>query len=448
MPLTLAALSQFLNTRPGVKHYRVAFSGGMDSMVLLHSMSSLRAQGAEWLLTAVHVHHGLHVEADQWQQFCEHTCRSLDVPCHVMQVDASPVTGESPEATARHLRYQAMSDVMQDDEVLLTAHHQDDQAETLLLQLFRGSGVPGLAAMPAQISFSNGLLVRPFLDYSRQQLLDYATHNQLEWVDDSSNRDHRYDRNYLRHDILPLLSQRWPGLAKTLSRSAVHMADADYCLDELAKLDLLSVTTEQKGTLNIDGLLALDERRLHNLLRVWLRDLGLAVPSQRQMQHIVNDVIQAGAEANPCVRWPGVEVRRYRQQLYAFAGMAGDLVSQRLDWNPVNSLLIAGVGRLRLSTTDGGGLSPTLLQSDDLHIGFRQGGERVRPAHRGHQHELKKLFQEAGVPPWERDRTPILYQGDEIVSIAGLCDSDAYIASQDQQGLSLEWDKCFAEAFI
>lgn len=441
----LAQLRQQLTAHPEVRHYRLALSGGMDSVVLLHCLSRLRAAGEHWQISAVHVHHNLHADADSWTRFCQQTCQSLDIPCTVLHVDATPILGESPEATARTLRYQALGKLMEPGDALLTAHHQDDQAETLLLQLLRGSGVPGLAAMPGHVPFMAGLLMRPLLDFNRQQLLAYASEQKLEWVEDSSNSDHAYDRNFLRHEILPRLSSRWSGLVKTLSRSALNMADASYCLDEFARQDLLPSTGPQASILLIDKLLMFDDRRIKNLLRLWLRDLGLPVPSRRQLQHVITDVIRARGDSNPCVTWTGAEIRRYRSQIYALPSLASQLPEEELNWDPQNTIDIHGVGRLRLSTSKQGGLTMSLLESKQLRIGFRRGGERVRPALRGHRHDLKKLFQEAGIPPWERDRTPILYLGDEIVCVAGLCDCEDFVARQGQAGLILEWHKRLSE---
>jgi len=443
MALILSALAEQLCDYSDIRHFRVALSGGMDSIVLLHSMARLRDKGVDWQLSAVHVHHGLNAAADDWSRFCDTTCQTLNIPYTLFQVDASPVPGESPEATARVLRYQALAGVMVGGDALLTGHHQDDQAETLLLQLMRGCGPSGLAAMPKATAFSAGLLVRPFLAYSRQQLLEYATEQNLDWVEDSSNRDSRYDRNYLRHDILPQLITRWPGVVSSLCRTASNMAEASFLLDELAKQDLQQVKTPQIGVLKLEGLLALNDTRLRNLLRFWLRELHLPVPSHTQMQHIFSDVIHARKDSNPCVTWSGVEIRRYRGNLYALATLTAVGPEQDIVWDLSAPITINGVGSLRLRKTQGMGLNPDLLARTDLCIRFRQGGERIQPARRGHQHELKKLFQEAGIPPWERDRTPILYQGDAIVAVAGLCDSAAFCVGEDQKSLLLEWDKCF-----
>jgi tRNA(Ile)-lysidine synthase len=411
--------------------------------VLLYAMAGLRDKGVDWSLSAVHVHHGLNAAADDWAQFCQDLCRRMQIPVELIHVDASPVRGESPEATARKLRYQAIAEIIREGDALLTAHHQDDQAETLLLQLMRGSGVPGLAAMPSQVSFSKGILLRPLLDFRRHDLREYALQQQLDWVEDSSNEDIRFDRNFMRHEILPELTGRWPGLVAKLCRTSMHMSEAMSLLDERAAEDLQQVVTAERSIININALGALSKARQHNLLRYWLRDLGLPVPSQAQMQHVISDVIHAAPGSDPCVKWPGVELRAYRRQLYALSAMSPFMPDRRLAWDMQSVLQIDGVGTLEASMVQGQGLTTALLGQKDICIGFRQGGERIRPARRGHEHELKKLFQEAAVPPWQRERTPILYQGDQVVAVAGLCESESFQAGEGQQGLLLHWHKHF-----
>jgi len=424
------------------KHYWLAFSGGLDSTVLLHALTKLQLS-QKISFSAVHVHHGLSDKADAWASQCHQLCLQYNIPFQRFNVDASPVTGESPEATARQLRYESLATVMQPGDVLLTAHHQDDQAETLLLQLMRGSGAPGLSAMPFENDFATGKLLRPLLEFSRSELEDYAHNHQLNWVEDESNQDTSFDRNFMRHDILPLLLSRWPGVVNNLNRTAGHMADAALLLDELAMQDLAQCKQTEKRSLNIDVLKNLHEPRQRNVLRFWLRSLGLNIPSHLQLQHVLNDVLASRSDAIACVSWPGVEVRKYRGQLFALSALSEHDVRRNVSWDLTNELQIDGVGTLQVKQATGTGLAIS-LQHQKLNITFRQGGEKIKPANRGHHHDLKKLFQEAGVPPWERDRTPILYQGDEILAVAGLCVCETYQAEKDQPGLILEWNSDFS----
>ncbi|HEC28290.1 MAG TPA: tRNA lysidine(34) synthetase TilS [Gammaproteobacteria bacterium] len=443
MKFSIAELGRLLSDYPGIKHYRVAYSGGLDSTVLLTAMARLRDTGANWSLSAVHVHHGLQPEADAWPGHCTRLCSELDTPLEMLAVDASPGQGESPEAAARNARYQALATLMNEDEALLTGHHLDDQAETLLLQLMRGSGLPGLAAMPAESPFSSGLLIRPLLGFSRDELKQYAVDKKLEWVEDSSNEDVRFDRNFIRQRILPELRSRWPSVVQTVSRSAGHMAEAASLLDELAESDLQCILDRQGCFIDINGLRRLSEARQRNLMRHWLRITGLSVPSQKQLHHILHDVLNSRPDATPCVRWSGVEIRRYRDRLYAIPSPLQHHASSQIPWDLSGPLSIRGVGFIRPSLVEGQGLPVSLQGMPGLEIRFRQGGESIQPVRRKHKHDLKKLFQEAGIPCWVRDRTPMLYQYEKVVAVAGLCVCEPFQVGKGEQGLMLEWEQAF-----
>lgn len=443
MKFSSVELGKLLSGYPQITHYRIAYSGGLDSTVLLYAMARLRDTGAGWSISAVHVHHGLQPEADAWPGHCERLCSDLGISLEVLSVNASPGQGESPEAAARDARYKALATLVGEGQALLTGHHLDDQAETLLLQLMRGGGLPGLAAMPAELPFSDGLLIRPLLGFSRDELAQYALDNKIAWVEDSSNGNVRFDRNFVRHQILPELRSRWPSVVQTVSRSAGHMAEAASLLDELAGSDLESILDRNGCFIDINGLRRLTEARQRNLLRYWLRMNGLAVPSQMQMQHILSDVLNSRPAATPCVNWSGVEIRRYRDRLYALPSPAQHNVTRHIPWDLSGPLSIPGVGSIRPSLVQGQGLLASLKGMEDLEIRFRRGGESIRPARRGHHHDLKKLFQEAGIPSWIRDRTPILYQHEKVVAVAGLCVCEPFQVGRDEQGLMLEWEPVF-----
>ena len=440
----LEHLQQSLSLYPANTRYWVAFSGGLDSTVLLHAMSALQQRSpCEWKLSAVHVHHGLNGDADEWAKFCQQQCQQLDILFEQLDVDATAATGVSPEDAARKVRYQAISKLIDANDVLITAHHQDDQAETLFLQLMRGCGVPGLAAMPVTGDFFNRHLLRPFLHVSRRQLQQFAEDNALDWVEDSSNRDQRFDRNFMRHQILPELSERWPAMTANLGRTAQHMAEAAELLDQLAQQDIRTLQNQKDGSLSISGVQALDQNRQRNLLRYWLRSCGLPVPSHRQLQHILTDVLESAVHSTPCVQWGGAEVRRYRDGLYAMPALSDCDGATLLDWDMQSTLKIPGSGSLQFHDTKGPGLSTSLRDNKLLQVRFRQGGEQIRPVQRGHQHELKKLFQEAGIPPWVRERTPILYLDEQIIAVAGLCICEPFQATKGHAAMSLDWQQQF-----
>jgi tRNA(Ile)-lysidine synthase len=362
---------------------------------------------------ALYVDHGLQAAATAWGEHCAQVCRALNVPFRVLQINARPAPGESPEAAARRARYAALAAELSPDSALLTAHHRDDQAETLLLQLLRGAGPHGLAAMPAVSRLGQGWLLRPLLNVDRAELLAYARAHDLQWIEDASNQDTGFDRNYLRHRVLPLLRERWPAMNRTLARSARRCAETAAWLDEEAAVDRTRVATDRPDGLSIPALRELSELRQRNLLRYWLRQLNLPIPDARQLHQILRDVLTAAIDRNPCVHWPGAEVRRYRDVLYAMSPLRPHDARQRFIWRADAEgwppLELPGVGRLELRKTVDEGLCAEVLAGGALIVSFRQGGERFRPIGRAHSQELKKLLQEAGIPPWERDRLPLVY---------------------------------------
>lgn len=423
--------------RAGVRRYWLAYSGGLDSHVLLHALHGLQARQPDLSLGAVHVHHGLRTEADQWAAHCLAVCAALEIPCQVLRVQARPAAGESPEDAARRARYQALQSVMTEGDCLLTAHHQDDQAETLLLQLLRGCGVAGLAGMPASAQFGPGLLVRPLLMFSRAQLRDYAERHDLRWVEDGSNAETGYDRNFLRHEILPRLRARWPATAAALTRSAGHCAAATDLLHTLATQDLAGLRGPVPGTLTIDRLQALDAARQDNALRAWLRELGLPTPSTAHLRQVRCALLTAAVDAMPCVRWPGAELRRYRGLLYAMTPLTAHDAGQVLDWDLRQPLTLPGrAGHLRVALGTGHGLDAA-LRGQRISVRFRRGGEICKPVGRGHHHDLRKLFQEAGVPPWRRERIPLLYVDGVLAVVVGFWVCEPYQAQGP--GLVVEW---------
>ncbi len=394
----------------------VAYSGGLDSTVLLHALSQLTA--ADHLknpLCAIHIHHGLSINADEWQLACARSADNMGVCFESTAVDAQPKTGESPEATAREVRYQAIAAKMKAGDVLLTGHHQDDQAETVLIQLLRGCGIKGLAAMPATQPFAAGQLNRPLLAYSRQQLQDYAEYHQLSWVEDESNQNSDYDRNYLRNQIIPQLQSRWPSMNATLSRSASHCAESVQLCNELAAQDLCNIALADPMTLPVSELLALNCARQNNLLRYWISRQGLPLPTSRQLQQITTRLLIAKTDAMPQVAWRGAEVRRFSGKLYLLSPLLPHDTRQVLEW-PVQqpSLLIESLG-LTLQRS-----KLNVVQEHEIEIRFRQGGEAIRLPNNSHHTSLKKLFQKQGVPPWQRNRLPLLYVRGELLEVAGL----------------------------
>ncbi len=431
-------LLPILQRLPEARRYWIAFSGGLDSSVLLHALSQLGDQ-LPTPLSVIHVDHGLSAHSAAWSAQCRQQCQALGIELNEIKVEVDS-RGRGIEAAAREARYAAFAEVMGEGEMLLTAHHQDDQAETLLLQLLRGGAVRGLAAMPVSRPFAAGWLGRPLLALGREALQAYAEAQGLAWIDDPSNFDTTLERNFLRHELLPMLEQRRGGTKQLLARSAGHFAESAELLDELAAEDLLSVSAAE-GVIAISTLKALSTPRQRNLLRYWLRRLGLPVADSRNLQRIIDEVLPAAVDAMPLVCWHGAEVRRYRDNLYAMSPLpAVPDELPPLPWSGETLMVLpAGLGELRKRRLVGKGLREELLSSAEVTIGWRRGGEAMALAGRSGHHALKKLYQEAAIPPWERGRRPLLFIDGQLAQVAGLWSDSRFACGENEQGILFEW---------
>jgi len=308
-----ASLAGLIPTYPDAR-LCVALSGGVDSVALLHAVRALVSGEPRLTLRALHVDHGLQEQSTDWTAHCRMQCDGLGVSLRVLDLELDVPKGASVEAEARRARYAALAAALEPGECLLTGHHADDQLETVLLQLFRGAGVAGLAAMPARAPLGAGFHLRPLLQVERSQLETYGAASGLDWVEDPMNRESRYDRSYLRHAVLPAVHERWPALARTVGRSARHMAAAQGLLDVLAEVDG-GPLVDVDGRLELASLVALSRDRQVNVLRWWIVRQGLGVPSTARLESILRDVVPARDDAQPVVTWPTGEVRRYRGRL-------------------------------------------------------------------------------------------------------------------------------------
>jgi tRNA(Ile)-lysidine synthase len=412
----LQRLEELQRVAGKAEKYIIALSGGLDSTVLLHALACSREKHSVPLL-AVHVDHQLHPDSASWNDSCAALAADLDVDFASERVVVDETTGIGPEAAAREARYAALARIVGNGEWLLSAHHRDDQAETLLLNLMRGSGPTGIAGISAARCFSDGWLVRAMLAFSRAELLDYARAHELSWIDDPSNASDRFDRNYLRQEILPRLEHRWPQAGKRIVRSADLARDAAGLLAELGAMDLAALSGEP-GRIDLQGFAQLSEQRQKNLLRFAIHGLGLCMPSAAQLQSILEDLLPAREDAAPLVRWPGVEVRRYRDYLY--------LLKEHSDQE---------FGELELVEGAAQGLSEAVV-SAGLELRYRSGGEEFQPVGQTHTKKLKKLLQEEGIVPWMRDRLPLLYSGGRLVAVA-----DLWLAADavSEPGTAVHW---------
>lgn len=405
-----------LQALPVPEQYWVAFSGGMDSVVLLHALSQVRSQ-LQAPLVAVHINHGLQAKALEWEKFCREICVRLDIPLTSLQLNLRPATGESLEAQARDARYAAIAARMKAGEMLLTAHHGDDQVETFLLQLLRGAGASGLASMPLVRQWQPGWLARPLLEYSREELRDWAGQEHLQWQDDPSNERLNIRRNYLRHKVIPLLKDQWPGLISTSGRSARHCAEAAHLMREVGTADLSLVGDEGKPwQMLIEGLEVLSPQRQKNLLRYWIRHQGLPVPGHQILERMLSEVMTARQAGSPLLNWKSGEMRRYRGRLYLMptlpAAPADDL---RLHWDGTKPLeLPEGLGCLKMS-------NKVQWLADGVNVVFRSEGLKCRPGKSNTNRSFKRLCQDMSIPPWLRSRLPLVYRGDELLAVADYC---------------------------
>ena len=421
-----------------VNRYWVAFSGGIDSYVLIHLLANHRHQLGDIRLQAVHINHSLHENADQWAERCRKMCEDLKVDFVGIDVDATPRTGESPEARARTVRYEAISRLIRQGDCLLTAHHQDDQVETLLLQLMRGSGPKGLSAMPKVTVFNDGLIARPLIDTRRDVIQAYAVTQQLKWIDDDSNRDIKYDRNFIRHEVIPKLQQRWPSLSQTVSRSARYCAEAKEILEKSAQTALENINPDNSDGLSIDALQQYSLVEQKNILRYWFQLKGLSTPSSVQLDQLVEQMLTAAVDAMPRLTWEGCEARRYRDRLYAMPQLDDAIPQEPLLWDLTQPLDVEAAGILSAENAVGRGVAKKYIDQP-LTVSFRQGGEKIQPAGRKEKHALKKLFQEAGIPPWVRERIPLIYIAGELAAVGDLYISQQFHATENEDSYIFQW---------
>lgn len=404
-----------LTAEQDVARWLVAFSGGMDSAVLLHALANVESQTP---VVAVHINHGLHDDADGWAENCRQTVEKLDLDfiCRTVVVNAD---GVSLEAAARDARYAELSTLLSPGDFLLSAHHQSDQAETLLLNLMRGSGPAGLAGIGMSQRLGAGRLLRPLRDVSSDAIRDYATSHQLSWLDDPSNMDTRFDRNFLRHEILPRLTERWPAVARQLARSAELQGESNDGLVDLAAIDLASVGRCDR--LNITALQTLSQPRQRNLLRHAIRLSVLPSAPATRLEQILTELIPADADRQPLVSWAGAEVRRFRDEIFILpeAEPAAPPVTGIVTKASAPLELGPGLGALSVVPTMSYGIAPDLVEQG-LELRFRCGGETLRIEPSGGTRKLKKLLQESDVLPWMRSKLPLFYVGERLVAVADL----------------------------
>ncbi len=410
------AISKILSKLPKTMYNNtlwIAYSGGVDSTVLLHAAAKL-FKNFGFPLRAIHVHHGLSQYADQWAAHCQGITQSLNIPLIIKRLPDKPQKGDSIEAWARAARRAAFAEVMQEGDVLVTAQHADDQAETLLLQMLRGAGVEGMAAMPAWSTLGIGHQWRPFLTLSKAQLQQYAQQHQLPWIEDDSNQDQRFERNFLRQQVMPLLAKRWPAVVPTLGRVAENCADAQELIDFWGD--------EQVGYLTdrlnrITDYLPIAQR---HMLRAWIRRQTGHILSRAQLLEAIDSVVNAAIDANPVMRLGEYDLRRYQRCLYLVKReILPDIFEQ--PWNGQQPLMVPGQPKpLTKVLLQEQGLAVDALDWSQVVVRFRYGNTRCKPRGRQHSQTLKKLLLEYGIPPWQRQHLPLIFCNDQLVMVVGV----------------------------
>jgi tRNA(Ile)-lysidine synthase len=424
----------------------LCLSGGLDSVVLLEVLRRL-ARPLAFKLACVHVNHGISPNASRWAAFCARKCNRLDVPLDLRQVDVAPYLAEGLEAAARRARYQVYA--RQKADFIVLAQHLDDQAETLLLQLLRGAGVKGGAAMPLVRQQGRGkstkgarppAILRPMLALPRVQIAAYARARRLNWVEDESNADIGYDRNFLRHQVLPVIARAFPAYRATLARAAKHLAEASQILDGLAEADAKLAVTGNK--LALAELKRIGVARTKNLLRWLLLQQGDAAPEANRLEEALRQLFQARDDAAVRVALGACELRRYDGYAHLLHSLAKVPAKLRRDWGGQRLWTLPELGGiLRFVRGPGAGLDCALIGERGLSVSLRQGGEKLRLQPGGSTRSLKNLLQEARVPPWERERLPLIYCGDKLVAVPGLGVASGWQAGAGNTGWTITWQR-------
>ena len=429
----------------------VAYSGGLDSSVLLQ-LCALYAQQNQISLMAFHVHHGLSPNADDWALHCQQQCSQLGIPFEVAHVQLGSTQGDGLEAAARKKRYAALGQlcVAHQIDILLTAHHQDDQAETMLLQMLRGAGVAGLCGMQ-QSHYAAGLLgsttlilARPLLSLARTELETCVEQHAISHIQDESNADPRYTRNALRLEIMPLLAQHFPGFQTRFARTAQHAQSALYLLEQLAEQDYQQCLTEPgSSALNVLALQLLPEERIDNVLRFWIATYDVQMPSSARLAEIRKQLLHARADAQVCVKHGPIEVHRYRSQLSIASCAQPEPEPVRFQWQGEASLAFPGFsGSLHFidALAPGQfGIERSYLLAQQLELRPRQGGERLKLAANRPTRDMKSHYQSHAIPYWQRERLPFVFAADNTLLFASGIGINGLLQVEGSAAVGLRW---------
>ena len=442
-------LSEHLNKFNKANHLYVGYSGGLDSHVLLHVIIELIGKKR---ITAVHVNHQLSSNSDIWQKHCEDRCLEIgvDIICKTVSIKNR---GTGIEDAARNARYSVFEKLLKKNDLLILAHHADDQIETMLFRLFRGSGIKGMSGMPISRLLGNGELFRPLLPFFRRDLESYASANQINWIEDDSNLDIAFDRNFIRHKLIPTINERWPNSSFKLNRSANIFAESDFLINILAQKDfkIVKEVSERVGwSISIDKLNGFEIIRQKNILRYWFNLHNLTLPSYAVLDNALNQMIGSKIDAEPIVSWGDLQLRRFNKKLYLLPLNFEDpnysvkkkkgrelLEKNSIKWDGSSHLILPDSSSLSVKLKMKGGLRIDVKKN--LEIRFRSGGERCKPQGRSGSNTLKKLFQEYSLEPWLRNNIPLIYIDNRLAAVGDLWVCDEFCAEPDELGIQLEW---------
>ena len=449
MTLEVNHLSEHLNKFNKANHLYVGYSGGLDSHVLLHVIIELIGKKR---ITAVHVNHQLSSNSDIWQKHCEDRCLEIgvDIICKTVSIKNR---GTGIEDAARNARYSVFEKLLKKNDLLILAHHADDQIETMLFRLFRGSGIKGMSGMPISRLLGNGELFRPLLPFFRRDLESYASANQINWIEDDSNLDIAFDRNFIRHKLIPTINERWPNSSFKLNRSANIFAESDFLINILAQKDfkIVKEVSERVGwSISIDKLNGFEIIRQKNILRYWFNLHNLTLPSYAVLDNALNQMIGSKIDAEPIVSWGDLQLRRFNKKLYLLPLNFEDpnysvkkkkgrelLEKNSIKWDGSSHLILPDSSSLCVKLKIKGGLRIDVKKN--LEIRFRSGGERCKPQGRSGSNTLKKLFQEYSLEPWLRNNIPLIYIDNRLAAVGDLWVCDEFCAEPDELGIQLEW---------
>ena len=398
-----------------IKSMTVALSGGVDSVVLLYLLHQLQERET-FTLKASHVHHGLSKNADKWVKFCEKLCTKLSVPLDVHRIKLPQKKSLGIEGEARQLRYEKL--LKSKTDLVVLAHHEDDQAETFLLQLIRGAGVKGLSSM-AHFDDSRRLW-RPLLNTSRIDIESYAKKHQLKWIEDESNQNIDFDRNFIRVKVLPVLKKRFSHIIKVISRSSSHLAEAQHLLDNLAQIDLKSYlkSDNYKHKLNVKTLEKLSNARAKNALRFWLEINDQMMPSKDLLDELLRQVLTAKNDATIKIHLSKeFEIRRYQDEIYVVSKKQKNLKNYEIIWANESEIILPNGQKLTFKKVKGRGINLKFLKDQKLKIRNRQGGEFFKPDSKRPTKKIKQLLQESNLPPWERENLPLIFVGNDLAFV-------------------------------